>query len=131
MKRSKLSDEQILAVVREGEAGHKVADLCWTHGITSRSLRSQGDDRVDASGASCGDERRGDPAGGEQRGGGAVDDRVVRPNLEQQRLDRRRELPRECHADGDAGSGVHDSAADHRRHHLRRRRLAWDHYAGE
>jgi hypothetical protein len=33
MKRSKFSDEQILAFVREGEAGRKVADLCRTHGI--------------------------------------------------------------------------------------------------
>jgi hypothetical protein len=28
MKRSKYSDEQILAIVKEGEAGRKVADLC-------------------------------------------------------------------------------------------------------
>jgi len=28
MKRSKFSDEQILAIVKEGEAGRKVADLC-------------------------------------------------------------------------------------------------------
>ena len=34
MKRSKFSDEQILAIVREGEAGRKVADLVRTHGIT-------------------------------------------------------------------------------------------------
>jgi putative transposase len=34
MKRSKFTDEQILAIVREGEAGRKVADLCRTHGIT-------------------------------------------------------------------------------------------------
>ena len=27
MKRSKFTDEQILAIVREGEAGRKVADL--------------------------------------------------------------------------------------------------------
>lgn len=33
MKRSKFSDEQILAIVKEGEAGRKVADLCRTHGI--------------------------------------------------------------------------------------------------
>ena len=33
MKRSKYSDEQILAIVKEGEAGRKVADLCRTHGI--------------------------------------------------------------------------------------------------
>ncbi len=37
MKRSKFSDEQILAIVREGEAGRKVADLCRTHGITEQT----------------------------------------------------------------------------------------------
>ena len=31
MKRSKFSDEQILAIVKEGEAGRKVSDLCRTH----------------------------------------------------------------------------------------------------
>jgi putative transposase len=34
MKRSKFTDQQILAIVKEGEAGRKVADLCRTHGIT-------------------------------------------------------------------------------------------------
>lgn len=37
MKRSKFSDEQILAIVREGEAGRKVADLVRTHGITEQT----------------------------------------------------------------------------------------------
>src|SRR6187549_605387 len=37
MKRSKFSDEQILKIVREGEAGRKVADLCRTHGITEQT----------------------------------------------------------------------------------------------
>jgi putative transposase len=37
MKRSKFSDEQILAIVREGEAWRKVADLCRTHGITEQT----------------------------------------------------------------------------------------------
>ena len=37
MKRSKFTDEQILAIVREGEAGRKVADLCRTHGITGQT----------------------------------------------------------------------------------------------
>ena len=36
MKRSKFTDEQILAIVREGEAGRKVADLVRTHGTRSR-----------------------------------------------------------------------------------------------
>jgi putative transposase len=37
MKRSKFSDEQILAMVKEGEAGRKVADLCRTSGITEQT----------------------------------------------------------------------------------------------
>ena len=37
MKRSKFSDEQILAIVKEGEAGRKVADLCRTHSITEQT----------------------------------------------------------------------------------------------
>ena len=36
MKRSKFTDEQILASVREGEAGRKVADLVRTHGSPSK-----------------------------------------------------------------------------------------------
>ena len=32
MKRSTYTDEQILAIVKEGEAGRKVADLCRSHG---------------------------------------------------------------------------------------------------
>jgi hypothetical protein len=33
MKRSKFTDEQILSIVKEGEAGRKVVDLCreWDH----------------------------------------------------------------------------------------------------
>ena len=37
MKRSKFSDEQILAIVKEGEAGLKVADLCRANGITEQT----------------------------------------------------------------------------------------------
>jgi putative transposase len=37
MKRSKFSDEQILAIVKEGEAGRKVADLVRVHGITEQT----------------------------------------------------------------------------------------------
>ena len=37
MKRSKFTDEQILAIVKEGEAGRKVADLRRTHGITEQT----------------------------------------------------------------------------------------------
>ena len=37
MKRSKYTDEQILAIVKEGEAGRKVTDVCRTHGITEQT----------------------------------------------------------------------------------------------
>jgi putative transposase len=37
MKRSKFSDAQILAIVKEGEAGRKVADLCRANGITEQT----------------------------------------------------------------------------------------------
>ena len=37
MKRSKFSNEQILAIVKEGEAGRKVADLCRANGITEQT----------------------------------------------------------------------------------------------
>ena len=37
MKRSKYTDEQILAIVKEGEAGRKVADLCRSHGISEQT----------------------------------------------------------------------------------------------
>lgn len=36
IKRSKFTDEQILALVREGEAGRKVSDVMRTHGITDQ-----------------------------------------------------------------------------------------------
>ena len=41
MKRSKFTDEQILAIVKEGEAGRKVADVCRTHGITEQTYYSR------------------------------------------------------------------------------------------
>ena len=37
MKRSKYIDEQILAIVKEGEAGRKMADLCRANGITEQT----------------------------------------------------------------------------------------------
>jgi putative transposase len=37
MKRSKLRDEQILAIVKEGEAGRRVADLSRAYGITEQT----------------------------------------------------------------------------------------------
>jgi hypothetical protein len=39
MKRSKFSDEQILAIVNEDEAGRKLADLCRTYGISMHERR--------------------------------------------------------------------------------------------
>jgi hypothetical protein len=38
MKRSKFTDEQILAIAREGEAGRKVADLCHPDGHVHNDL---------------------------------------------------------------------------------------------
>lgn len=35
-RRHQFADERILAIVREGEAGHRVADLCETHGISAQ-----------------------------------------------------------------------------------------------
>lgn len=35
--RSKFTDEQILAIIREDEAKRKVADVCPTHGITEQT----------------------------------------------------------------------------------------------
>ena len=37
MKRSKFSDEQILAIVKEGEAGRKATDVCRANGITEQT----------------------------------------------------------------------------------------------
>ena len=34
---SKFTGEQILAIVKEGEAGRKVADLCRANGITEQT----------------------------------------------------------------------------------------------
>ncbi len=41
MKRSKFTDEQILAIVNEGEVGRKVADVCRAHGITDQTYYRQ------------------------------------------------------------------------------------------
>ena len=37
MKRSKFTDEQIVAIVKEGDAGRKVADVCRVNGITEQT----------------------------------------------------------------------------------------------
>ena len=38
MKRSRFSDEQIIAIVKEPEAGAKTADVCRTHGISDATF---------------------------------------------------------------------------------------------
>jgi putative transposase len=35
MKRSRFSDEQIIAILKEQEAGMATAEVCWRHGISS------------------------------------------------------------------------------------------------
>jgi putative transposase len=37
MKRSKFTEEEVLAIAREGETGRKVADLCRTHRLTEQT----------------------------------------------------------------------------------------------
>ena len=37
MRKSRFSDEKILAIVKEGEAGRKVADVVRTYGITEQT----------------------------------------------------------------------------------------------
>lgn len=38
MKRSKFSEEQVIAILREQEAGAKTADVCRKHGISSATF---------------------------------------------------------------------------------------------
>lgn len=38
MKRSKFTDEQIIGILREQEAGAKTAELCRRHGISSATF---------------------------------------------------------------------------------------------
>lgn len=38
MKRSRFSEEQIIGILKEHEAGVRVADLCRKHGVSNASL---------------------------------------------------------------------------------------------
>jgi putative transposase len=38
VKRTRFSDEQIIAILREAEAGAKVTELCWRHGISDATF---------------------------------------------------------------------------------------------
>lgn len=38
MKRSKFSEEQVIAILQEQEAGAKTADMCRRHGISSATF---------------------------------------------------------------------------------------------
>jgi hypothetical protein len=55
MKRSKFSDEQILAIVKEGEAGRKLTDLCPPTGSPSRRTTGGRLSTAEWSSARCSD----------------------------------------------------------------------------
>ena len=38
MKKSRFSDRQIVAILKQAEAGTSVADLCWEYGMSSASF---------------------------------------------------------------------------------------------
>ena len=60
MKRCRFTDEQIVAIVKEGEAGRKVADVCRTNGITAQTCFAGRPSRAGSSSATfndCGNSR--------------------------------------------------------------------------
>ena len=77
MRRSRFSEEQIIAILREQEAGMKVADVCRKHGIsdatfyTGRQVRRAGGER----GAAAEVAGRREPAAEEAVGGGGAGQR--------------------------------------------------------
>jgi len=42
MKRSRFSEEQIIGVLREQEAGMKVSEVCREHGISEPTMQRHG-----------------------------------------------------------------------------------------
>jgi len=38
MKKSRYTDSQILAILKQNEAGVSVADLCWKHGMSDATF---------------------------------------------------------------------------------------------
>lgn len=38
MKNSRFTDSQVIAILKQAEAGTSVPDLCWQHGISSATF---------------------------------------------------------------------------------------------
>ncbi len=63
MKRSKFTEEQIIGILREQEAGAKTAELCRRHGISSATFYAWKAKfgGMDVSDAKCQSASNGDP----------------------------------------------------------------------